>query len=347
MGLFGQSKESKELEEWKAKYEREKQRREASERLLEDKSREIFLYKEQVEAKNVELNHKNEELSAQEEEIRQNAEEMAAINEHLSNTLGQLKESQKVIVEQEKMAVLGQLVAGVAHEINTPVGIAVTAASHLQSATDNFVAEIKNPNSNKGGIITSYIKDADESSKIILKNLERASELIQSFKKVAVDQSSEEAIKFRLASFTEDVMTSMRPTLRKANIAHEINISDTIELFTYAGALSQVLINFITNAARYAFDPEIGGQIKIEAHPQPDKTVILTFSDNGKGIPAEILPKIFDPFFTTGRSIGGSGLGLNIVYNLITQKLHGTVRVESIIGQGTIFIILIPLTIAN
>jgi signal transduction histidine kinase len=296
------------------------------------------------------LEHAYEEIKAREEELVQNAEELSATNEQLSRTktdlehsFEDLKRAQTQLVAQEKMASLGQLVAGVAHEVNTPVGIAVTAASHLEGATDAFLRSAREGTMNKAEL-AKYLKIAEESSRLILKNLERASELVQSFKKVAVNQTIDETITFRLGEYVEEVMLSLKPQLRQTHITYEVRIEDTLELTSYPSVFSQMLINFTTNAIRYAFDPETPGLLVIAAHVSDGNRLVFQFSDNGKGITEEHLAKIFDPFYTTGRSLGGSGLGLNIVYNLATQKLGGQIKVDSTPGQGTTFTVICPYT---
>lgn len=332
--------------------------------------------KEEIMAQSEQLNIANAELNLRQEELNQNLEEMQAQQEELVRTQGalranarkleelnenlelrvaertqelesaltNLKASQSKLVESEKFATLGTLVAGVAHEINTPVGIAVTAASHLQSATQDFSKSIAEGTLKKS-LLARYVENANESSDIILKNLERAAELVQSFKRVAVNQSNEAVQPFNLRRYVEQIMLSLRPKIKQTKIEPVIEIPEDIEMNSLPSALSQVVINFVTNSLRYAYEPEDTGRMHLWAHQQ-NGTVTFKFSDDGKGIPPENLPQIFNPFFTTGRAKGGSGLGLNIVYNLITQKLFGQVDVESELGKGTTFTLKLPTDIS-
>jgi len=308
---------------------------------------EIMEREESLRQNNEELQALNESLVDAQEELKQNNEELQALNEtlldaqlELEQNLVELKNAQNSLVQSEKMASLGQLVAGVAHEINTPIGVAVTAASTLDNATHRFV-ELAQTGQMKKSDLTQYISDASESSKIILRNLERAAELVKSFKQVAVNTTQDEKSTFHVLQTTNEILNSLKPTMRKTKVQVHTEIPADLMLSSAPGALSQILINFVTNSLRYAFDPGQEGTILIKADATPEG-VELVFSDNGKGIPPENLSKIFDPFFTTGRSIGGTGLGLNIVYNLVTQKLSGKLQVDSTLGCGTTFILNLP-----
>jgi signal transduction histidine kinase len=225
------------------------------------------------------------------------------------------------------------------------VGIAVTAASHLQHSITQF-NEVVNTGQIKKSDITRLVTESIEASDIILKNLERASELVKSFKKVAVNQSTEVVEEFNLRQYTEEIIISLRPTLRKTRL-EVVNDLPEVQMMGLPSAFSQIIINFITNSIRYAYDePTEAGQLRMWAEVVGPK-VHIHYSDNGKGIPPENLPKIFDPFFTTGRHKGGSGLGLNIVYNLVRQKMGGDIRVESTLGQGTTFHLTLPLQLTE
>ena len=249
--------------------------------------------------------------------------------------LAQLKVAQSQLVQAEKMASLGGLVAGVAHEINTPVGVGVTAASHLQSevrAMRQAAGENKLTKAQFEKLLLSF----EQASDIILINLRRAADLIKSFKLVAVDQSSDEQRRINLKGYIEEVLLSLRPKLKTTRHRIELDCPDDIEILTTPGALSQILTNLVVNSVTHAFEPDGAGLMTIQVCRQGDR-VELCFSDDGKGISAENLPRIFDPFFTTRRGQGGTGLGLNIVFNLVHQTLGGSVEVASTPGQGTRF----------
>jgi len=253
------------------------------------------------------------------------------------SAIGRLQEAQNQLVQAEKLASLGGLVAGIAHEINTPVGIGVTAASHLE-------AEVKElAQAARGGTLTKTQFDRalqvfEQSSDIIQLNLRRAAELIQSFKRVAADQSSDERRRIRLKAYCEEVLVSLRPKLKHSPHRIDLICPETLEIDTVPGALSQVITNLVVNALTHAFEAGSAGCIRIEIVTEGGHTVIR-FSDDGRGVPAEHLPKIFDPFFTTRRGQGGTGLGLHIVFNIVHQSLGGTITVNSAPGQGTTFTI--------
>jgi signal transduction histidine kinase len=241
----------------------------------------------------------------------------------------------KAVTEAEKMKALGTLVSGVAHEVNTPVGIAVTAASSLH----DDVSHLRNLYAHgtmRRSDLEDFMRHADEASKVLLRNLERASDLIQSFKQVAVDQSSEVKRRIDMKKYLHEILLSLEPYLKRTSVRYRIDCADGIEIESYPGVLSQVVTNLVMNALVHAYGPSQSGELAIAVAITRDR-VRLNFRDDGKGIPAEIIGKIFDPFFTTRRGAGGSGLGLHIVYNLIAQQLKGTIKCESEVGRGTTF----------
>ncbi|MBT5810433.1 MAG: transporter substrate-binding domain-containing protein [Rhodospirillaceae bacterium] len=252
-----------------------------------------------------------------------------------------LKSTQDELVQSEKMASLGGLVAGVAHEINTPVGIGVTAASHLRKQTEELLERFKSGKMTKSDF-ENFLQNADESTRMTLANLERASNLIRSFKQVAVDHSSEEKRRINLTDYINEVLTSLAPKLKQSQ--HEVTVGgDTsINFESFPGAISQVITNLVMNSLTHAYAPGEPGRITITA-AQEDTRAVLKYNDDGKGMDAETVEKIFDPFFTTKRGQGGSGLGMHILYNLITQTLSGSVTCRSEPGQGAEFTITLPL----
>ena len=261
-------------------------------------------------------------------------------NEELATTLQQLQTTQAQLIESEKMAALGNLVAGVAHEINTPLGISVTAASVLnEDATDFF--KVYKKGKMKRTELETFLDTAIESSSMILGNLKRAADLIQSFKQVAVDQSSEARRCFKVKEYLEEIMLSLRNTLKKTKHTLKIEGDETLILDSYPGALSQIVTNLVMNSLIHAYDEEDAGQIFLGFKCEGDR-VIFEYADDGKGIHPENLSQIFDPFFTTNRSQGSTGLGLHIVYNLVSQQFKGTIQCESQMGIGTKFIIKLP-----
>ncbi|HYF85326.1 ATP-binding protein [Azospirillum sp.] len=274
------------------------------------------------------------------------AEEIFNAMQELEKAYADLKETQANLVQAEKMASLALLVAGVAHEINTPIGIAFGCATHLSGRTGTL-AEAFERGTMKKSDLAAYVATAAESSRLIEQNLTRAAELIQSFKRVAVDQTSEERRRFDLLAYLEEVVTSLGPTLRKSRHRVAIACSPGIQMDSFPGALSQVVTNLVMNALTHAFPSDCKGHMVIDVDEMPDDEVEIRFADDGVGIPAENLPKVFEPFFTTRRGSGGSGLGLHIVFNLVTQSLGGRISVDSVAGDGTTFTLRIPRTAAN
>lgn len=268
-------------------------------------------------------------------------QDLSRSNEELRLTLESLRQAQKHLVESEKMAALGGLVAGIAHEINTPVGIGVTAASTLEDETKRLSALYRQGQMRKADL-EQYIALSEQSSRMILNNLERAAGLINSFKQVAVDQSSESRRRFKVRSYLEEIMTSLRPALKKTGVSCTIDCAEEIEIESYPGLFSQIITNLVMNSLTHAHDEKPGGIVRIVVR-KPGDRLELEFSDDGKGMGAEVLAKIYDPFFTTKRGAGGSGLGLHIVYNLITQTLKGNIDCRSQPGRGTTFAIQWPL----
>jgi len=279
----------------------------------------------------VQIKKMNEEL---EQRVKERTEE-------LEKSLKVLKETQEQMVQMEKMVSLGQLVAGVAHEINTPVGIAVTASTHMLEKTTMIIDKLKN-NQLKKTDLDKFLNTIEESGNMIFTNLRRASELIKSFKQVAVDQSTEGKRLFDLSEYLNEIMVSLKPKLKKTK--HEINIKcPSIKLKSYPSVFYQIISNLVMNSIIHGFEDEnIEGKIDIEVE-KSDNNLRIIYKDNGKGIDESDLNKIFDPFFTTKRGQGGSGLGLHIVYNLVTNKLKGTIKCENRIENGVIFIITFPI----
>ncbi len=258
----------------------------------------------------------------------------------LSQTLEDLKSAQNKLVEAEKMAALGGLVAGVAHEINTPIGVGITAASLLAEKVTKFL-DLYSKGQIKRSELEKFLDTALQSSNMILSNLTRAADLIHSFKEVAVDQSSELKRTFNVKNYLEEILTSLSAKLRRTKHKVEIKCDENIVLDSYPGVFSQIVTNLVLNSLIHAYDGENGGILGFDLKLEGDR-LIFEYADNGKGITPENLSKIFEPFFTTKRGQGGTGLGLHIIYNLVTQKLKGTISCESQVEKGTKFMIEFP-----
>ena len=269
-----------------------------------------------------------------------------------AQAMDDLRRAQESLLQSERLASLGSLVAGVAHEINTPVGIALTSASVLKEATEAISAAVAGGGVKKTDIVR-YLETAGESSRLIMNNAYRAAHLIHSFKQIAVDQVSEARRAFELRDYIGEVVASLQPTLKKTRSEVIIDCPSGIEFDSYPGALAQVLTNLVLNCVEHAFDAETAGTIHIgvrcEAESMGDakagakaEYLIMQVRDNGRGIAPELLDRVFDPFVTTRRGQGGTGLGLNIVFNLITRQFGGTITVTSTPGQGATFLLRLP-----
>jgi signal transduction histidine kinase len=271
--------------------------------------------------------------------IEHQKDEMEQQNEELQITLENLQKTQEQLIRSEKMAALGGLVAGVAHEINTPVGISITAASTLAEETSVMAEKYKAEKISKTEF-KDYLNTTNQSAKLIMSNMEKAAGMIQSFKQVSVDQSSEEKRKFRLKEYTEDVLRSLYPQFKGKQINFSLEMDGDLKLDSYPGAYSQILTNLVTNSLVHGFEGKEKGNIMIGARQNKEELEII-YQDDGKGIPESIIGRIFDPFFTSDKR-SGTGLGLHIVYNLVTQKLQGDISCSSKLDEGSEFVIRIP-----
>lgn len=263
--------------------------------------------------------------------------------QELMQTLQDLRETQAQLIESEKAAALGNLVAGVAHEINTPIGIGVTMASTLKDETDTLLHRYR-MNTLTRSALERYLDMAAQSTDLILHNLQRAAQLIQSFKQIAVDQSSLERREFVVRAYLEEIVRNLEPQLRWGHHRIEMIGDPMIQMNSFPGALAQIITNLVLNSINHAYTPDKSGQLLLR-FVQEREWLWLEYVDDGHGITGEALTHIFEPFFTTARGRGGSGLGLHIVYNLVTQKLKGQIKCESQPGIGTRFILLLPLRV--
>ena len=252
----------------------------------------------------------------------------------------ELEQQYAFILEAEKAASLGHLVAGVAHEINTPVGVSLSTASYLKKINDEHRQRLADGSMNKENL-KELMSVIDESARLLNTNLERAADLVKSFKQLAVDQSSGLKERFELKDNIDSVILSLLHEYKRMPVRIENKVPEQVYLNTYPGALSQVMTNLVINSLHHGLRETEEGLIDIEAQVKPD-WVILTYRDNGKGISEETLKKMYDPFFTTNRHNGNSGLGMHIVLSLVTQKLKGNIRCESTLGQGVTFTIEFP-----
>ena len=273
-------------------------------------------------------------------ELAESKQQLEITNHDLEQTIDDLGNTHKQLVESEKLASLGSLVAGVAHEINTPLGISVTSSTVMHEEL-NLLEEKFDNDKLKRSELEAFFKQANQACKILQTNLNRAAELIRSFKQVAVDQTVDDLRNINLKEYIEEILLSIGPSFKHSGVRVESECDDDIEIETHPGALSQIISNLALNSMTHAYDEDSEGSIRIRSYRE-NGDVIIEYSDDGKGINKYNLKNIFTPFFTTRRGSGGSGLGLSIVYNLVTGTLKGNITADSEEGKGTSFRIVFP-----
>ncbi len=270
-----------------------------------------------------------------EQRVDERAQALKIKSQEALESMALLKDTQLQLLEAEKDAALGGLVAGIAHEVNTPLGITVTAASSLQDMSIELSEKIQAGNISRAEF-DRYLKHYNSCTELILKNSARASALITRFKKIAVDQESFEKRLFYFVEYVEDIIFTLQPKLKNTQIAVRIECTDDFEVINYPGAIAQIVSNLVLNALIHGFDKNVKGQIIISIEKQGEM-IVMNVTDDGKGIEESDLSKVFEPFYTTKRNAGGSGLGLHIISNIVTNTLHGRVSCSSEVGVGSCF----------
>jgi signal transduction histidine kinase len=267
--------------------------------------------------------------------------ELRAAKEHAERALAELRNTQKNLIQAEKLAALGGLVAGIAHEVNNPVGISLTVASSFARRCEQFAAAMKTPPLRRS-ILDDFVAKSHAAAEQLVANLQRAGELIQSFKQVAVDRSHAERREFDLAEATDQIIASLRPALRKLPLSLAVDVPRGISMNSYPGSYGQVLTNLFLNAVTHAYPDGRAGTLSVAAHAVGCDDVEIIVADDGVGMTDEVRMRAFDPFFTTRRNHGGTGLGLHVIFNIVTQSLGGRLAMDSAPGRGTTFRITIP-----
>ena len=301
-------------ERWQIRFERERTARREAETLLHEKSRELYLSNEALKRRAAELTASMESLAA----------------------------AQEALVRQGKLAALGGLVAGIAHEVNTPLGVAVTAVSLTVEQAAELEAMVANGWLSKSGL-QRLVTSLHESTGLARTNMERAAALVQSFKRVAVDQSSEAPRHANLDTLLADIVSSLSPLLRKPGATVDLRVAGDIALRIDAGALGQIITNLLQNACLHAFDGIVNPAVITIDVVQRDDEVIMIVGDNGIGMTDEVAPRIWEPFFTTRRGDGGSGLGMHIVHNLVVERFKGRIELQTAPGAGCRYTIRLPI----
>jgi PAS domain S-box-containing protein len=274
------------------------------------------------------------ERKRSEQEVRDAKDEAEAALQHL-------QETQASLIESEKLAALGRLVAGVAHEINSPVGISLTVASTLQQKAAAFAAEVARGNLRRSSL-NDFLELVEEASAQLVANLNRSAEMIQSFKQVAVEHNYLDQRTFDASELTEQIVVSLRPGLRKNNLALDVDCQPGLVMNSYPGPFGQVLTNLLLNSIMHAFPDGKGGEIAIRLRASGEADVEVLVSDNGCGMSLDVRRQAFNPFFTTRRNYGSAGLGLHIVHNIVTNRLGGRLDLDSEPGAGTRIRIVLP-----
>ena len=292
----------------------------------------------------------NEQLETR---VEQRTSDLRTANSELRNALERLTLTQRQLLEAEKLASLGGMVAGIAHEINTPLGISVTAASHLYDETRRLARLVEGNQLTRSGL-QRFAQAAREGADLVLRNLRRADRLVKSFKQVAVDQSSEERRVVDLGASLQEIVTTLGPSLKNSGCQITLYCPQLIIVETAPGALYQIVTNLVMNSLTHGLSggvpggpprplaaAEPAGEIRIDVR-RDEGSIRIDYSDNGRGMDESVRARIFEPFFTTRRGQGGSGLGMHIVYNLVTQSLRGAIECVSAPGQGVLFRIVMP-----
>jgi PAS domain S-box-containing protein len=274
-------------------------------------------------------------------ERKRGEQEMRKAKDAAEAALRNLRETQNSLIEAEKLAALGRLVAGVAHEVNNPVGISLTVASSLERKTALFGGEVSHGALRRSSL-NEFLETCRDASSQLVANLNRAAELIASFKQVAADRNYSDQRTFDLADLTEQVVMSLRPGLRKRHLTLTVDCQPSLTMNSYPGPYGQVLTNLFLNAVAHAFPDGRPGSVDITAREADEDHVEIVFSDDGCGMSLDVRRRAFDPFFTTRRDQGGTGLGLHIVYSIVTNRLGGRLELDSEPGRGTRVRIVLP-----
>ncbi len=265
----------------------------------------------------------------------------------LKQTVEDLKSTQEQLVESEKMAALGSLVSGVAHEVNTPLGVAITSISVCMEQNKQLLKSLDSNGLSKSELLSS-LQTEEDALLLASNNLNRAAQLIHDFKQTSVDQTSLRLEEIELNDYLSHVLNTLSPLLKEKCIDLVVQFGSEVNMTTYPGLLAQIMTNLVTNTTTHAFvDGDTKPRVVTVKVNAIEGKAQIEFSDNGKGINQANLKQIFEPFYTTNRSQGGTGLGLSIVYNIVSQKMAGKISVSSVENEGVRFSILLPLTLSR
>jgi signal transduction histidine kinase len=298
--------------------ERERAARQEAERLLEEKARDLYLANRQLEDTN---------------------QSLVSSNDQLEQSLRELRSTRAQLERSEQLAALGRVVAGIAHEVNTPLGVALTAVSVMQESTQGLSDKLATGRMTRADL-QSFLEDAREASELSTTNLHRAAQIIQSFKRVASDRTSRERREVDVGTYLEEVLFSLRPMTHRGGLTVTITTEGSLQAFTDPGALAQVFTNLVENSIHHGYEGE-GGHVDVHLKGT-DNSILWTYRDHGRGMTPETAARAFEPFFTTRRHQGGTGLGLHVLHNLIANALGGTVTLDTAPGVGVTVTIQLP-----
>ena len=344
------------IEEYQADLERTQNKLKAANRQLDEQNaileQEVARKTSRLSQVMLDLKQRKNELEMRQEKLEREISQRRSMentlrqsNQRLESSLNHLRETQQQLIESEKMASLGGLVAGITHDVNTPIGISVTAASYLREKLDSLDSALTNKELTQQQL-QKFIEEGRESLSLLDNNLHRASDLISSFKQVAVDQASDAIRDINVKRYIEELIQSLQPHLKKTKHKIELNCADDLFIRCPAGALSQIFTNLILNSLRHAFDGIEQGTMIIDIELR-DSQLHVVYKDDGNGLSEDALAKLFDPFFTTKLNDGGSGLGTHIVRNLVTQTLQGDIDATSQPGEGLTYTFSFPVQVLN
>lgn len=344
------------IEEYQADLERTQNKLKAANRQLDEQNaileQEVARKTSRLSQVMLDLEQRKNELEMRQEKLEREISQRLTMentlrqsNQRLESSLNHLRETQQQLIESEKMASLGGLVAGITHDVNTPIGISVTAASYLREKLDSLDSALTNKELTQQQL-QKFIEEGRESLSLLDNNLHRASDLISSFKQVAVDQASDAIRDINVKRYIEELIQSLQPHLKKTKHKIELNCADDLFIRCPAGALSQIFTNLILNSLRHAFDGIEQGTMIIDIELR-DSELHVVYKDDGNGLSEDALTKLFNPFFTTKLNDGGSGLGTHIVRNLVTQTLQGDIDATSQPGEGLTYTFSFPVQVLN
>ncbi|MCX9157054.1 PAS domain S-box protein [Niveibacterium sp. 24ML] len=275
-----------------------------------------------------------------EQRVEERTAQLRDANREVSEALERLERAKDNLVQSEKMAALGSIVAGVSHELNTPIGNCLTVTTTLSDATRTLLRDLAQ--GLRRSSLNEYLSTAEQASDILLRNLTRAAELVASFKQVAVDRAATRRREFRVSEVIDETLLMLRPSLRMTPYTVETSIEVDVVLDSYPGPLGQVLTNLVNNSILHGFEDRAAGEVRIRVAPEGADAVLIEVRDDGQGISEAALRRVFDPFYTTKMGRGGSGLGMHIVHTIVTGLLGGTVDLQSAVGLGTTVTLVVP-----